>query len=338
MATFTGSIDAFFDSDARFRAWAQAIHDAIVGCGLVNTSDTGQVNLATVAQPGAADTFQGFKVYRFADDLQGTTPIFLKVEFGSGGAADRPALRVTAGRATDGAGTISGGNVTKTLKPGGSKASGNTLPYYISGRCAGAHGHLAVAVNVDGASDNYGFFFSLERPKTVDGADTADGFLFCASSPFFAFSVAKPDSGAGASGPSSDAWAAIVDNGATFDYGTESAGNNEAGDNVRMPLNGKMLFSYNVITAEGTLAKAQTYACDTLGESRTYMHLGNIAGGGTGLSPGAHAAANICWEGAAAGADTIFTGTKAAGGGGGGGGQSPTVPTGGQLWPRGSGH
>lgn len=337
MATYTGSIDAFIDTDAKFRSWASAINTAILGCGLVDAGDSGQIDLTTVSQPGASDTYQGYKVYAFNDTLQGTTPIFVKVEFGSGGASDRPALRVTVGRATNGAGTLSGASVTKTLKPGGSKASGNTLPYFISGRCSGANGHLAVCVNSDPSSDNYGYFFSIERPKTVDGTDTSDGFLFCAASPFLVYAVAKPASGTGAGGSSTDAWPAIADNGGSHDWGDEAVSTNEFGDNLRMPLNGKAFFSYNVINAEGSLTKNQSYACDTLGSSRTYMNIGNLAAGGSGLSYGIHAAANMYWEGSAGGADTIYTGTKTAVvAGGGGGGSSPSVPTGGQLWPRGN--
>ena len=333
MATYTGSIDAYINSDAKFRSWAQAIHDAIVGCGLTNTGDTGQINLTTVAQPGAADTFQGYKIYAFADTLQATAPIYLKVEFGSGGASDRPALRVTVGRATDGAGTLSGATVTKTLKPGGSKVAGNTLPYFISGRSSGANGHLAVCVNNDASSDTYGYFFSIERPKTVDGTDTGDGFLFCAASPFLVFAVAKPTSGSGANGSGTDVWPAIADNGGTHDFGDQGVGNNEWGDNLRMPLDGKAFYSYNAIVAEGALTKNQSYACDTLGTSRTYMHVGNLAGGGSGLSYGIHASACMYWEGSAGGADTIYTGTKTAVVPGTGG---ATPPTGGQIWPRGN--
>lgn len=333
MATYTGNLDAYINTDAEFRAWASAIDTAILGCGLVDAGDTGQINLTTVSQPGASDTFMGYKVYAFNDVLQATLSIYLKVEFGSGGTSDRPALRVTVGRSTNGAGTLSGGNVTKTLKPGGSKADGDTLPYFISGRCSGSNGHLHVCVNNDASSDTYGYYFSIERPKTVDGTDTADGFLFCAASPFLVYAVAKPSTGSGANGSGTDTWPAVCDNGGTHDYGDESSGTNEWGDNLRMPLGGKAFYSYNVITAEGTLTKNQSYACDSLGSSRTYMHIGNVAGGGSGLSYGIHASAHMYWEGAAGGADTIYTGTKTAVVPGTGG---ASVPTGGQIWPRGN--
>lgn len=102
--TSNNTIYASNSTDAMFRAWAAFI-DAALALGLVNTADTGQVNLTTVVKPSAANASQGYKVYRTNDAL---TTIYIKVEFGSGASAPYPAIWVTIGTGTDGAGTITG--------------------------------------------------------------------------------------------------------------------------------------------------------------------------------------------------------------------------------------
>lgn len=97
------------NSDAEFRLWGDAIHDALVDIGLTQTSDTGQINWTTVTAPVAATTSQGYEIWRFNDSMQSTTPIYIKFEFGSGSTnATRPNVWTTIGTSTDGAGNITG--------------------------------------------------------------------------------------------------------------------------------------------------------------------------------------------------------------------------------------
>jgi len=93
-------------TDAQFRAWASAIHNALSAVGLVNTSDTGQINLATVTNPGA-NTSGGYEIWRFNDANQSNDPIYFKIEYGCGTTTSRPSLRWTFGTGSNGSGTIS---------------------------------------------------------------------------------------------------------------------------------------------------------------------------------------------------------------------------------------
>lgn len=88
-----------------FRAWAQAVHDKILAAGLVQTSDTGQINLATVVRP-AADALAGFEIWRFNDAEQATNPIFIRVNYYSGDAVTEQRLMFSVGKGSSGAGVL----------------------------------------------------------------------------------------------------------------------------------------------------------------------------------------------------------------------------------------
>jgi hypothetical protein len=109
VATDSRNIVYLQTTDAEFRTWVAAIIDQLTDIGLTQTSDTGQIDTATVAKPAGVATIQGYAVFRFNDSLQGTAPIYLKFEFGSGAAsAALPIMWLTTGSGTDGAGTITG--------------------------------------------------------------------------------------------------------------------------------------------------------------------------------------------------------------------------------------
>lgn len=91
---------------AAFKAWAKMISDALAGVGLVKTGDTGQIDLVGGTFTPAVTTFAGYEIWRFNDAAQSGDPIFFKIEYGWGNPTSRPALRITIGTGSDGAGTI----------------------------------------------------------------------------------------------------------------------------------------------------------------------------------------------------------------------------------------
>lgn len=108
MTTSSPSITLVQTTNAEFRAWGLAVSTALGAIGLTQTSDTGQINWTTVATPAGASASQGYEIWRFNDTLQATKPLFFKIEYGSGGAATSPAIWMTVGAGSDGAGTITG--------------------------------------------------------------------------------------------------------------------------------------------------------------------------------------------------------------------------------------
>ena len=96
-------------SDADFRAWGLAFQTAMLAIGLTQTSDTGQVNWASVSRAPTISTVAGYEIYRFNDAAQSTKPVFMKIEYGAGSTnINNPQLKFTFGTGSNGAGTITG--------------------------------------------------------------------------------------------------------------------------------------------------------------------------------------------------------------------------------------
>ena len=167
---------------AAFRTWGQAIAAQLVSTGLVKTSDTGQIDWTSVSKPGAANTIAGYEIYRFADALQATKPIFVKIEYVTGNTATAPGLYVSAGTGTNGAGTLTGNIFSQCGAVSQSVTSGNGESY-VSGSQSGTDGgRLAIASNVNSGSNLYGFVFMIERTRDANGVATNDGFACFAGS------------------------------------------------------------------------------------------------------------------------------------------------------------
>lgn len=107
MTTFATTGSFVNNTDATFRAWALAVHDAMIGAGFIQTTDTGQMDFATVLKPTTTSTSAGYVMYRFADAMQATAPIFIKIEMGMGSTLDTSfGWRLAVANGTNGAGSV----------------------------------------------------------------------------------------------------------------------------------------------------------------------------------------------------------------------------------------
>ncbi len=182
MTTLTLTADS--GTDAAFRAWGGGISAAIAGLGLVQTADTGQVNWTTVVKPASIGTFAGYEIWRFADSLQASAPVYFKLEYGGNNSnAAYPAVRLTVGTGSDGAGTITGtyfpgvaastGAVSVALFTGSWTSLAATSTVYVNG---GTNALCLLLWPSFTSSASSGAFFVLERTHDFDGADNADGY------------------------------------------------------------------------------------------------------------------------------------------------------------------
>ncbi len=162
------------DTDANFRLWGSGLSDAIQAVGLVKTSDTGQINWTTVTRPTTANTMQGYEIFRFNDSLQGTAPIFIKLEYGSGNyGVLTPAYKTTVGKGTDGAGNIT--SVLHVLTQTGS-TSGNSSSDFLSYVSSGDGSMLVFTLwPLATTVALHGWRFALERSRDVNGDPTGLG-------------------------------------------------------------------------------------------------------------------------------------------------------------------
>lgn len=165
------------DTAADLRSWAQAVHDALVAAGLVQTADTGQANLATITSSGSPNSASGYEIFRFNDTLQATAPIFIKVEYGGGNQAgnSNPGMWITVGTGTNGAGTITGVAFVRTqlqiLDATTGTLTGVGHPLWTSG----AANRIAQLLCRQGNSNIGNAFWAVERTKDSAGADTGEG-------------------------------------------------------------------------------------------------------------------------------------------------------------------
>lgn len=172
MTTQSWSARIRHDSDATFREWGSDFAARLAAVGLVQESDTGQVNWTTVTRPGS-NTEGGFEIWRFDDTEQGTAPIFMRIGYGTAAAATAPRIQITVGTGSNGSGTITGTALTITRSINGStgQATDTARQSYM---CA-ADGFFGVNWKV-GASNTEGGFF-ICRTCDSDGVPTPTGAM-----------------------------------------------------------------------------------------------------------------------------------------------------------------
>jgi hypothetical protein len=173
MTTKSWAFATDHQSDAGFRAWVADFIVALTDVGLVQTADTGQINTATVARP-SANSDGGYAVFTWADSLQGSAPIFIRFNFGTGGAATRPRIMFVMGTGSNGSGTITGTALTSTIGCYTNAATATGVSY--QNFMCHTEGFFGFAWNVNSAATNFarGALF-ICRTADADGVPTVDG-------------------------------------------------------------------------------------------------------------------------------------------------------------------
>ena len=184
MATRTSNTINPTNASNNIANWAAFVEDTLVTTGgWVVTSDTGQTAPASLTTPGAGNTKAGYRIYRMADSLQSTYPVFLRIDYGSAAAATTPGMWLTIGTGSNGSGTITGillnGGAVST--PTVNQASATTP---LTNNCYGSAStnRFSIALFVQ-SNGSFALFFSLERTKDSSGADTGDGLLLAYTDP-----------------------------------------------------------------------------------------------------------------------------------------------------------
>lgn len=176
-------------SSATFQAWVTEIVTTIfTTLGVTQTADTGQINPATVAVPGAINTSAGYVIGRFNDTLQATAPIFFKLEFGTGSAIAAPGMWLTVGTGSNGSGTITNGGggavTTRVAVSNGSTTLASTTTPFTSRYCYLATSgcgilHMEWKYGAVVAGNTYGAYagFVIARSNDGNGNATAASVL-----------------------------------------------------------------------------------------------------------------------------------------------------------------
>lgn len=90
-----------------FRDVAKEVSDALIACGLVRKTVTGQIDWAAVGEFSAANTVYGFEIFELADSQSTALPVVIKLEYGRGTSVVHQ-FWITVGSGHDPAGNISG--------------------------------------------------------------------------------------------------------------------------------------------------------------------------------------------------------------------------------------
>lgn len=93
-------------SDANFRGWGKAISDQMATSW--TQSDTGNIDWTTVTAAAGTNTAQGYEIWRSNDAAGSITQLYVKLEYGSGSAANNPSVWLTVGWGSNGSGTLTG--------------------------------------------------------------------------------------------------------------------------------------------------------------------------------------------------------------------------------------
>ncbi len=153
---------------ANFRAWALFLHDLFL-LGWVKTADTGQVTIASMAVTSAAQQVAGYNIFRTNDGL---SPVYVKLEYGSGATNGYPAIWITVGTGTDGAGNINGNVLLARTQLLGTAANTTT-----STICFGSAANNRITFALFLGLGTQTLWFSLERRKDNNLADADTGII-----------------------------------------------------------------------------------------------------------------------------------------------------------------
>lgn len=191
MTTYSTSSRWKHTSDAEYQEWVQEWYDILVGVGLTQTSDTGQIAVSpvTLTRPAVSTLSPGYLIFRFNDALQATAPIFIKWRFGTGSSLlTRPQIAYEIGTGTDGSGNITGSLRSGTHITGYSADSETAYP---SDACYNAtYGFFGLSWKGTGSGHVY---FMVARSCDANGSPTGTGVLFAKDDTSGSFAIQHHD-------------------------------------------------------------------------------------------------------------------------------------------------
>lgn len=175
------------DTVENVKKWITDFHGLMLSAGLVQTSDTGQLDINSISAINNTLVPYGFKLYELLDSQSSNLRLLIKVEFcghswgNASGVGYGPATYISVGSTTDGAGNFTG--LCKTARQisvgnhgsygqGSGVADTANMIFAAEGRVIIVYGYAGHVY-----SNNYGTvaFAVVSRPTTSTGVPTAAG-------------------------------------------------------------------------------------------------------------------------------------------------------------------
>lgn len=189
MTAYMSNIRFNNNSNTLIKAWGSAINAGLSAVGLVQTTDTGQINWSTTTVT-ATTTNQtlGYEVWRFNDSLQSTAPVFIRLAYGTTpNGATYCALTMSVGTGVDGAGNLTG--LISTIRGGNADtAIGNPTnafrdmnygqPCWFFSDLSSFCMALTPGINTNPNANPSIYLWMVERTRNADNSPNADGIVF----------------------------------------------------------------------------------------------------------------------------------------------------------------
>lgn len=142
MSSTTFTITPHSANSAGFVAWASGVSAALDAVGLTRQNDTGVVTSWGAQTLPSINTLPYFEIRKLDAPLTGACPVYIRIAYGAANPTTIPAIQVSTGTGTDGAGNLTGPGSTVapvTITPTGSGSDNNARTCYAA--CDG-HGFV----------------------------------------------------------------------------------------------------------------------------------------------------------------------------------------------------
>lgn len=176
MATISWSTRVVHDSDATFREWGSELEVKLAEAGLVQTSDTGQIDWTTATRSAINTLTAGYSIWRFDDSQQGTAPIYIKIDYGTGSTSTYPRAAITVGTGSDGSGTLTGTALTAQRVFLNASSTPSAVVARQSFLCV-TEGFFGLVWKYHGEITSIGGGFFIARTVDSAGVPTATGAI-----------------------------------------------------------------------------------------------------------------------------------------------------------------
>jgi len=177
MAVYTTTLYAATETTGHIRPTVAAFETILTSAGWVQTGDTGQTASGSFPAATGTATAAGYQIWRMADALQGSYPVYVKFEWGSG-SSQSLGLWFTIGTGSNGTGTITG-ILASRIYVAESTAVGSLYNSYFSGSTGRLNGLICYSTSQTGIC----LYFNIERTKNSSNADDGVGIIFQAAAP-----------------------------------------------------------------------------------------------------------------------------------------------------------
>lgn len=172
MTTATANFAFRTDTAANARTWLDGVKNLITTAGLVQTSDTGQLDSSTVtSNPGTNVNF-GYQVFKFPDAQQSAMPVFIRLQYQVN--SGYPFIQYTVGASTDGAGSIADPIISGQSGNSGGTSAVNSYACYVGGTFSMVMGY---GIFDQGNQNNCVINLTIDRARDSSGNALASGYL-----------------------------------------------------------------------------------------------------------------------------------------------------------------